>query len=781
MKQLFLYLTILSGLGLHGQNLVELGRLDFEAERGTFVSDVWGYVDENNNEYALVGCVDGTSIVNVTDPANPIEVFWEAGTSSVWRDIKVYNDYAYVTTEAEDGLLIIDLSPLPGSSILPTYYYHGPIGNEWSSAHNLFIDENGYAYIFGSDRGEGGVILLDLNPNPIAPVEVGVFDDYYCHDGYVRNDTAYFAHIYDGFFTIVDVSDKANPLELGSQTTPTQFAHQIWVDSAGIVFVLDEIPGGYIASYDISNINNIQLLDKIQCAPGNLITPHNGYTIGDFIVSSYYSYGVAIHDKSKPNNLVEVGHFDTNPLNGISTDGCWGVYPYLPSGNILATDIEEGLFVLAPTYVHASFLEGKVTNQASTQPIPNVHVDIVGVTQIDLTNITGDYSSGVAIDGMYDVIYSKIGWYPETLQVNLISGVTTIQDVQLTEIPRFPVYVKVSDQSNGNAIYDAKILFDFEILEERTATDGLGESVTNMIYPGSYTLEVGKWGYEMYCATVNLDTLNDTFYIDLLPGYEDDFSFDLGWSSYGNAERGLWERAIPNLMTEDSVLIYFPDHGAPDGCNNYCFTTDNGLQFQDVKGGNVVLVSPVMNLSTYTDPHINFYTWFFNAWGPNAPDDTLWIYLSDGATLHLIDFNTDEFNSGFWEQSSVRVKDFVNPTATMQLIVETRDTGLFENYTEAGFDNFSVTDFYLGFNELEVNNKVNFYPNPGTDVIQFQNLEEGHFILSIFDMSGKLVKYKQLSPSNQQVNIGDLEEGLYVLNLMNKMGTLVYTGKLVKL
>ncbi|MCB0479246.1 MAG: choice-of-anchor B family protein [Crocinitomicaceae bacterium] len=781
MKHLLIYIAVVFSCFAGAQNLTELGRYDFEAQRGTFVSDIWGYVDENNNEYAIVGCVYGTSVVDVTDPANPVEVYWEAGTASVWRDIKVYNDYAYVTTEAEDGLLIIDLNPLPISNSLPTYYYNGPVGNTWSTAHNIFIDENGFAYIFGSDRGDGGVIILDLNQNPMAPVEVGVFDDYYCHDGFVRNDTAYFAHIYDGFFTIVDVSDKANPVELGSQTTPTQFAHQIWVDSAGIVFVLDEISGGYIASYDISNLNNIQLLDKIQCSPGNLITPHNGFTIGDFIVSSYYSYGVAIHDKSKPDNMVEVGHFDTNPHNSITTDGCWGVYPYLPSGNILATDIEEGLFILAPNYVHASFLEGNVTNQANSQPIPNVDVDIVGVTQLDLTEINGDYAAGVASDGSYDVIYSKLGWYPDTFQVNLISGQTTIQDVQLVEIPRFPVYVKVTDQTNGNAIYNANILFDYEILEERNATDGLGESITNLIYPGNYTVEVGKWGYEMYCETLTLDTLNDTLYIELNPGYEDDFSFDLGWSTYGNAERGDWERVIPNMMTQDSVLIFFPNYGAPDGCNNYCYTTDNGIPFQDVKGGNVVLVSPVMDLTSYADPHINYFTWFFNAWGSSQPDDSLWIYLSDGNGVHLIDFNSDEINNGFWKQSSIRVKDFVNPSSTMQLIVETRDTGFFENYTEAGFDNFSVTDFYLGIEEKVEVEKINFYPNPSTDFIQFQNLKEELYVLSVFDMSGKMVKYEMINSQNQQVRIDGLEEGLYLLNLMNKYGSMVYSGKLIKL
>lgn len=782
MKLLVNILFVFSIFVTNAQNLDSLGHFDYVNTHSTFISDVWGYVDEDGNEYALVGAVKGTSIVDVTDPANPVEVFWHPGTHSKWRDLKVYNDHAYVTTEGEDGLLIIDLTPLPASASLPVYYYNGPAGDEWSTSHNIFIDENGIAYIYGADRGNGGVIMLDLNPDPTAPIEVGTFDDYYCHDGFVRNDTAYFAHVYDGFFTVVDVSDKTNPVELGAQFTPTLFAHQIWVDSSGIVFVLDEISGGYIASYDVSNVNNIQLMDKIQCAPGTRITPHNGFTIGDFIVSSYYSYGVSIHDKSHPDNLVEVGSFDTNPHSNMSTDGCWGVYPYFPSGHIIATDKQEGLFILDPTYVYGAYLEGNVTDQSNNQPMSNVDVNLVGVDQLDLTNINGFYANGVSQGGTYDVIFSKIGWYPDTFQVNLTSGQTSILDVQLEEIPRFPLYVKVTDQNTGNPIYDAKVLFDYEILEHRNSTDGLGESSTLLIYPGDYTVQVAKWGYEIYCDYMTLDTLNDTLYVELTKGYEDDFSFDLGWSSYGDAEHGLWERGIPNGITEDSLVYYFPDFSAPDGCNNYCYTTDNDINFKDVKNGNVVLVSPVMDLSSYSDPHINFYTWFWNMWGPYQPDDTLKIFLSNGATVKLIDFNTDTMNlDQLWRQHSVRVSDFFTPTSNMQLIVETKDTGDYENYTEAGFDNFSVTDFYLTILEEDQEEKINFYPNPSTDFIQFSGLPNEKLFFTVFDMSGKMVKNDFLYDQKGQISLHSIEEGLYLINLRDRYGRVVYTGKLIKL
>src|SRR5690606_7637462 len=149
----------------------------------------------------------------ISDPTQPQEIFFVPGPSSIWREVKVWGDHAYITTEAEDGgVTIVDLSPLPQSTTLPYTVF---LADDWNTSHSLFIDENGRMYIFGSSRGNGGAIMYDLTADPMAPVEVGEYDQWYVHDGYARGDTLYAAHIYDGFFTIVDVSDPASPQLLG--------------------------------------------------------------------------------------------------------------------------------------------------------------------------------------------------------------------------------------------------------------------------------------------------------------------------------------------------------------------------------------------------------------------------------------------------------------------------------------------------------------------------------------------------------------------------------------
>src|SRR5690606_35426443 len=114
-----------------------LSNLNYQELHDAQLNDIWGYTDEEGNEYAIVGTTKGTSIVDITDPTNPVEVFWEPGTESIWRDMVTWGDFAYVSTEAQSGLLIIDLRPLPHSHDLPVNYYMGDGGVSIMSAHTV--------------------------------------------------------------------------------------------------------------------------------------------------------------------------------------------------------------------------------------------------------------------------------------------------------------------------------------------------------------------------------------------------------------------------------------------------------------------------------------------------------------------------------------------------------------------------------------------------------------------------------------------------------------------
>ena len=185
MKRIFLSLAILATyfISFAQLNMEELGKLSYNDD----LSDIWGYVDETGNEYALVGTYNGLSVVDVTDPASPEEVYFGSGVSSIWRDIKTWGDYAYVSTEGGGGIFIVDLSPLPNGEITNTTYFTGN-SYPFSTVHNIYIDENGKLYIFGSNNGSGGAIICDLNESPMNPMELGRFNDYYFHDGMAKDN-----------------------------------------------------------------------------------------------------------------------------------------------------------------------------------------------------------------------------------------------------------------------------------------------------------------------------------------------------------------------------------------------------------------------------------------------------------------------------------------------------------------------------------------------------------------------------------------------------------------
>jgi hypothetical protein len=63
----------------------------------TQCASIWGYVDDQQNEYALVGTYNGVSIVDVTDPDNPVVLFNVNHTPSAWRELKTYGHYCYAT------------------------------------------------------------------------------------------------------------------------------------------------------------------------------------------------------------------------------------------------------------------------------------------------------------------------------------------------------------------------------------------------------------------------------------------------------------------------------------------------------------------------------------------------------------------------------------------------------------------------------------------------------------------------------------------------------------
>lgn len=749
-------------------NFDSLSHLSYISLHDTYLNDVWGHVDQFGNEYALVGARKGVSIVDVTNPQNPSEIFWIGGDESVWRDVNTWNNFAFVTTEAESGLLIMDLNSLPNASGITTTYYQGPAGNEWQSAHTIYVDSAGYAYVFGSNRGNGGVIILDIHTDPMNPIEIGTFDEWYAHDGYVLGDTMYLAHIYDGFVSIVDISDRSNPILLGTKITPNSFAHNIWTSPDGNYgFTTDEVSGAFVASYDITDPTNMIELDKIQSSPGKGVIPHNVQYLNGYLVVSYYADGVVVFDANRPGNLVQVGNFDTYPQKTIGFDGCWASYPYLPSGNILAADISDGLFIAAPNYQRASYLEGNITNESNSQAISNVEISFTTNDHIEFSRTNGDYATGILGQGNFEVTFFKVGFYPQTITVNLNPGLVTNLDVELVPIPQFPYKIIVKNSKTNEEILDAIVNLKGTLTENQVQTNGLGEANFSLFYEEEYKVTVGKWGFKTQCLEKNIINNNETYTVYLDLGYYDDFTFDFGWNTaYIDATKGFWVREKPNATSINSA----PGFDSENDCGNMAFVTGNdpnlNPDFDEVKSGTVLLYSPIFDLTQTSTPFIHYERWFYNFYGDEPYDDSLKIYISNGDSTILLDYqNSDESTFYKWNKKSFYLPNYIVPSENMQIIVKLSDFDSNINLTEGGIDNFFIDSIdHFKIDEILFEGQFKVLPNPFTNELRIYNAKLSS-IIYIYDLQGNILLNQAITDANSVYQLENLSAGIYFIKI----------------
>ena len=443
-------------------NVSFLGKLTYPNVR---LANIWGYAS-GGNEYALVGTQNGLSIVDVTNPASPTEIVLIGGPASDWREVKTYQNYAYVVSEGGGGVLIVDLSELP--NVPPPSDYHnyngnGAINGQLVAAHALHVDETeGFLYVYGSHLNGsnlGRPLVFDL-ADPFNPNYVGVYaapgGSQYVHDGYVDGDIMYSAHILGGYVAIVDMSNKNNPNTLTTFNTPNNFTHNTW-RNGNYLYTTDEVSGSYLTAYDISDLGNVFEADRIQSQLGSGSTVHNTYIHNNYAVTSWYKDGFTIVDVSRPENLIQVGNYDTYPNDqGGGFSGCWGVYPYLPSGNILATNIaningtDGELWVLSPTYVRACHLEGKITKASDGTPIVAARIEILSIPLSQPSNAGGFYKTGWHEGGDYDIQVSKTGFQTWHGTITLTNGVLTTLNVALlapaaVELLRFDAVAQDND------------------------------------------------------------------------------------------------------------------------------------------------------------------------------------------------------------------------------------------------------------------------------------------------------------------------------------------------
>lgn len=369
-------------------NIELVGHLPTSAlggERGAWVNDVWGWTDPvTNRDIALVARRDGTSFVDVTNPAAPRllgNLPRTAGSPpSVWRDIKVLAHHAYIVADGagQHGMQVFDLTRLRTARGTPTFApdttYPGV-----ASAHNVVADTaSGFVYIVGANGGGetcgGGLHMVNVR-NPKQPVFAGCFHSPgangsrgYTHDAqcvvYRGPDTRYHGRQVcvgsnEREINIADVSDKDAPRVIGRNAYPNvSYAHQGWFDDEQRYFYMndegDELDGVVAGTrtivWDLTRLDDPVVAH--QYIGPVMSSDHNLFVVGNRVYESNYGSGLRVLDISERTRPREVAYFDSAPFNdngpghSAAQSGAWSNYPFFKSGVVVFTSVREGLFLV---------------------------------------------------------------------------------------------------------------------------------------------------------------------------------------------------------------------------------------------------------------------------------------------------------------------------------------------------------------------------------------------------------------------------------------------------
>jgi choice-of-anchor B domain-containing protein len=352
-------------------------------QRGVQVNDLWGWTDSRTGrEYALVGRVDGTAFVDVSDGQHPVYLGslpkTAAAHAAIWRDIKVYKNYAFIVSDGSGphGMQIFDLTKLRNVRNPPVTFTEDAHYDRIHSAHNIVIDTaSGFAFTVGNSEGGetcgGGLHMINIQ-NPTHPVFAGCFSDPttgragtgYTHDAqcvmYHGPDKKFQGHeiclgANETALSVADVTDKSHPVAVARAPYPNVgYAHQGWLTEDQRYFYMDDeldemqglVPGTRTLIWDVSNLADPVL--AAEYVSKNHAIDHNLYIRGHYAYESNYLSGLRILDIADVKHPVEVGYFDTVPVGDDVPQfgGSWSNYPFFKSGTIVVTSMSEGIFML---------------------------------------------------------------------------------------------------------------------------------------------------------------------------------------------------------------------------------------------------------------------------------------------------------------------------------------------------------------------------------------------------------------------------------------------------
>ena len=620
-------------------------------------SDCWGYVSPSGREYALIGLREAVAVVEITDPAGPVLVGEISHSNSNWCDIKTYGTYCYAVNEAGGGLDVIDLSQVDAGIVtLVQRVTDGGL----STCHNLAVnEESGYLYLCapGMLANQGRLVAMDLS-NPADPTIAGMVPiggGGVVHDAQVvtyatgrfGSQEIAFCSSGSGGLEIYDVTDKGAMVRIAVGTYPNMsFTHQCWLsDDRQYLYVNDETDNvNETVIFDVSDFLSPTFAGTY--TSGVPATDHNVFYHNGRIYEAEYRAGMRIFDATDPLNPVQVGWIDTFPGDDSGgSGGVWGVFPFFPSGKVILSDKNRGLFVVWPDSPPILFdFPGGVPDRVSPGG---------GGFTVDITTVAGH-----TLESGSPVLVYDTGGGPVEVPMTLVGGDT--YDASFGALPC------------GSFV-------QFHVRAATTEAIGIRSPVNAPC--------------EAFLAIVADDS---TTILD------DEFETATGWTAGvlgDTAVAGIWTRVDPvgnNLQPEN-------DHTPEPGTD--CFVTGQAVVgastgADDVDEGFTTLLSPLLDLSGAEQVTIGYWRWYHNSFlqidadeGNSPSEDVFVVSVSDdgGASWTTVETvgPAGPETAGGWVLHAFDVGALVGLTSQVRVRFVASDIGTL-SIVEAAVDDFTV-------------------------------------------------------------------------------------------
>lgn len=404
------------------------------------LNDVWGWTSPiTGREYAIQGVENKTSFIDITSPQYPIYLGYlpTESVGSLWRDIKVIDNYAYIVSEAPDhGMQVFDLTRLESlvSTQIPFEFNPDAVYDSFGNCHNIVADTaNKFVYAVGTNTFSGGLHVIDVS-DPLNPSFAGgSAGGGYCHDAqvltYTGPDEDYTGQeiclgFNAGLVVVYNVTDKSD-IQLISIAgyDDVGYVHQGWF-TEDLRYAIsndetDEVDFGITTRsiiWDMSDLDNPEVLEYVDL--GTTSVDHNLYIEKDMVYQSNYTSGLRVFDllEIEDGHLEPFGFFDVFPnADNNAFVGSWSNYPYFESGYIPVSNMYGSFHVVKPRFFELPVSELRVCNddQASTDFFINRR--IFGDVNYSVEMESGDLTPELMVDqtdgapAMNSLSFSNLG------------------------------------------------------------------------------------------------------------------------------------------------------------------------------------------------------------------------------------------------------------------------------------------------------------------------------------------------------------------------------------